>query len=328
MRLLTRGWDTVVFGTPAVIVFFVISGFCIHLPFIGSETSSIGRYYHRRYPRILIPVAGALCVYRLFGQRLILWGEHSVLWESPLWSLVCEEIYYAVYPLLRWLRNRFGWKKFLPAVFLAGVATAATHPHSVSWHDFGPVGTALLLLPVWMLGCLLAEQSAGIEARRSVIRIWSWRFLIWFASWSVEMLHFKAGITYTQTLIWFGVLAYLWVKEEIAYGKHRQPNGLLAMAGAVDYAPDPGAVQGMELFSWLRLPNLGYILNWTATMLFSLGFAFLFYLLVERPSHQLARKVQVYAKGRAAKREKERGAGASAPARAGTGCATLARSTP
>ncbi len=46
------------------------------------------------------------------------------------------------------------------------------------------------------------------------------------------MLHFKAGIPYTQTLIWFGVLAYFWVKEEITYGKHRQPNRLLAMAGA------------------------------------------------------------------------------------------------
>jgi peptidoglycan/LPS O-acetylase OafA/YrhL len=304
MRLLTRAWNTVVFGTPAVIVFFVISGFCIHLPFIGSETISIGRYYLRRYTRILIPVAGALCVYRLFGQRLILWGEHSVLWESPLWSLACEEIYYAAYPLLRWLRNRFGWKKFLPAVFLAGVATAATHPHSVSWHDFGPFGTALLLLPVWMLGCLLAEQSAAIEVRHSAIRIWSWRFLIWFTSWSVEMLHFKAGIPYTQTLIWFGVLAYFWVKEEIAYGKHRQPNGLLAMAGAWSYSLYLVHAQGMELFGWLRVPNLGYILNWTATMLCSLGFAFLFYLVVERPSHQLARKVQVYAKGRAALREK------------------------
>src|SRR5260370_747785 len=37
MRLLTRGWNTVVFGIPAVIVFFVISGFCIHLPFSGNE---------------------------------------------------------------------------------------------------------------------------------------------------------------------------------------------------------------------------------------------------------------------------------------------------
>lgn len=32
-HLFKRGWSTVVFGTPAVIVFFVISGFCIHLPF-------------------------------------------------------------------------------------------------------------------------------------------------------------------------------------------------------------------------------------------------------------------------------------------------------
>jgi peptidoglycan/LPS O-acetylase OafA/YrhL len=308
MRLLTRAWNTVVFGTPAVIVFFVISGFCIHLPFIGNEKLSIGRYYLRRYTRILIPVAGALCVYRLFGQRLILWGERSVLWESPLWSLACEEIYYAAYPCLRWMRNRFGWKKFLPPVFLAGVVTAATHPHSVAWHDFGPFGTALLLLPVWLLGCLLAEQSAALEVRRSAIRILGWRFFIWLGSWAAEMLHFKAGIPYTQTMIWFGVLAYCWVREEIAYSRHREPNRFLAMAGAWSYSLYLVHVQGMQLFGWLKVPYLGYILNWTVVMLFSLGFAYLFYLLVERPSHQLARKVQVFAKGRAAISEKPAGA--------------------
>jgi peptidoglycan/LPS O-acetylase OafA/YrhL len=300
MRLLTRGWNTVVFGTPAVIVFFVISGFCIHLPFIGTEEISIGRYYLRRYTRILIPVAGALGVYRLFGQHLILWGEHSVLWESPLWSLACEEIYYAAYPFLRWLRNRFGWTKFLPVVFVAGTLTAVTHPHSVAWHDFGPFGTALLLLPVWLLGCLLAEQSAAIGVRRSALRIWSWRFLIWLASWTAEMLHFKAGVPYTQTMIWFGVLAYFWVREEVAYSKHREPSRFLAMAGAWSYSLYLVHVQGMELFGFLRIPYLGHILNWTAVMLCSLAFAFLFYLLVERPSHQLARKVQVFAKRRAA----------------------------
>jgi peptidoglycan/LPS O-acetylase OafA/YrhL len=299
MRLVTRGWETVVFGTPAVIVFFVISGFCIHLPFIGTEKVAIGRYYLRRYTRILIPIAGALGVYRLFGTHLVLWGEHSVLWESPLWSLACEEIYYAAYPLLRWMRNRWGWKKLLPPVFLAGVATAATHFHSVSWHDFGPFGTALILLPTWLLGCVLAEQSAGIEARRSAARIWGWRFLIWLACWSSEMLHFKAGIPYTQTMVWFGVLAYYWVKEEIAYSKHREPNRFLAMAGAWSYSLYLVHVQGMELPAKLRFPNMGYSLNWIATMVCSLGFAFAFYLLVERPSHQLARKVNVFAKRRA-----------------------------
>ena len=36
-RFLTHVWSTTVFGTPAVIVFFVISGFCIHLSFRGDK---------------------------------------------------------------------------------------------------------------------------------------------------------------------------------------------------------------------------------------------------------------------------------------------------
>ena len=202
-RFLTHAWNTVVFATPAVIVFFVISGFCIHLPFIGDKKLSIWRYYLRRYTRILIPVAGALCVYRLWGQRMVFWGEHSVLWESPLWSLACEEIYYAAYPLLRWARNYFGWKKFLPAAFLAGVGAGLTHPHALGWHAFSPFGTALILLPVWLLGCLLAEQGEAIPIRSSTARIWGWRFLAWLGCWTSEMLHFKVGVPIlSHDLVW------------------------------------------------------------------------------------------------------------------------------
>lgn len=297
-RFITRAWNSVVFGTPAVIVFFVISGFCIHLPFIGDKKLSIWRYYLRRYTRILIPVAGALCVYRLWGQRLVLLGEHSVLWESPLWSLACEEIYYAAYPLLRWARNYFGWKKFLPAAFLAGVGAGLTHPHALGWHAFGPFGTALILLPVWLLGCLLAEQGEDIPIRSSTTRIWGWRFLAWLGCWTSEMLHFKMGVPYTQTMIWFGVLAYFWVREEIAYGKYRQPNSHLVAAGAWSYSLYLVHVQGMMVFGLSGVPNLGYSLNWVGTMLCGLGFAYLFYILVEKPSHQLARKIQVIGRPR------------------------------
>jgi peptidoglycan/LPS O-acetylase OafA/YrhL len=303
-HLVSRAWNTVVFGTPAVIVFFVISGFCIHLPFIGNEKLAVGRYYLRRYTRILIPVAGALGVYRLWGQHLVLWGEHSILWESPLWSLACEEIYYAAYPLLRLARNRFGWKKFLPAVFVAGIATALSHPHSTGWHDYGPFGTALLLLPVWLLGCLVAEQSESLAMEVTTARIWGWRFLAWLGCWTAEMLHFKGGVPYTQTMIWFGVLAYYWVRQEIAYGNQHEPNRYLAAAGAWSYSLYLVHVQGMETFGWLRLPNLGYLFTWFGVMLSSLGFAYLFYRLVERPSHQLARKIRVYAKRPAALTEK------------------------
>lgn len=291
-RFLEHAWNSVVFGTPAVIVFFVISGFCIHLPFHGDAKLAVGRYYLRRYTRILIPVAGALVVYRLSGEKLRFWGEHSILWESPLWSLLCEEIYYAAYPLLRILRRRVGWKVMFPLFFAVSAAIAARHFHSVSWHDFGPLGTALILLPVWLLGCLLAEQSDRLVAMDSTRRIWLWRFGIWLASWVSEMLHFKGGVPYTQTMVWFGVLAYFWVKNELEYNQHHAPNAYLATAGGWSYSLYLIHFQGMGLYWRLGL-NPGYIFHWILTMTSSLGFSYMFYRLVEKPSHQLARKVRL-----------------------------------
>jgi peptidoglycan/LPS O-acetylase OafA/YrhL len=167
---------------------------------------------------------------------MLLLGEHSVLWESPLWSLLCEEIYYAAYPGLRWLRNRFGWRWVLPTAFVASVGVAATNVHTLMWHAFGPFGTATILLPVWLLGCLLAEQSEGLQAASNGAEIWMWRFLAWLGCWTSEMLHFKGGVPYTQTMMWFGILAYFWVRKEIAYGKTRTPNRWLVAAGAWSYS--------------------------------------------------------------------------------------------
>lgn len=292
-HLFKRGWNTVVFGTPAVIVFFVISGFCIHLPFRGNARIDVWRYYLRRYTRILIPVAAALVVYRSMGQHLTLWGEHSILWESPLWSLACEEIYYALYPLLRWLRNIIGWKALLPISFCVSVPIAAQHPHAGNWHEFGPFGTAFMLLPVWLLGCLLAEQGDSLAELKPGIAIWMWRFLAWLGCWASEMLHFKLHISYTQTMVWFGVLAYFWVRKEIAYGKTHPPNRYLVGAGAWSYSLYLMHVPGGEFLGWLHLPSVGRLPEWFLVMTSSLTFSYFFYLLVEHPSHGLARKIKV-----------------------------------
>src|SRR5258708_155775 len=120
-HLFKHAWRTFVFGTPAVIVFFVISGFCIHLPFHGNVKIDVLRYYMRRYTRILIPVAAALVVYHFMGSNLTFRGKGSILWNSPLWSLACEEIYYALYPFLRWTRNKVGWRQLLSVAFVIAV---------------------------------------------------------------------------------------------------------------------------------------------------------------------------------------------------------------
>jgi len=292
-HLFKRGWSTVVFGTPAVIVFFVISGFCIHLPFRGAAKIDIGRYYLRRYTRILIPVAGALLVYRLLGLHMIFWGSDSVLWHSPLWSLACEEIYYAMYPLLRWIRNTAGWKILLPVSFVISVVIALQHPRALDWHIFNPLGTAMMLLPVWLLGSLLAEQVDSLTPANALWSIWLWRFLAWFGCWTSEMLHFKAGISYTQTMVWFGVIAYFWVRQELIWGKTHSPYRFLVAAGAWSYSLYLIHAQGGGIFEWLKPPGMNPILEWCLVMISSLVFSYLFYLLVERPSHKLARKIKV-----------------------------------
>jgi peptidoglycan/LPS O-acetylase OafA/YrhL len=291
-RLVTHAWSSVFFGTPAVIVFFVISGFCIHLPYRSDATLAIGRYYLRRYTRILIPVAGALVVYRLCGLKLQFWGEHAILWQGVLWSLLCEEIYYAMYPLLRVIRKKIGWRIMLPVAFAGGALIAARHWHGESWHDFGPIGTAMILLPVWLLGCLLAEQSDALPVLSSRSRIWMWRLLIWLACWVCEMLHFKGHIHSAQTMIWFGVLAYFWVKNEIRYSRHQSPNRYLVAAGAWSYSLYLIHATAQDIFLKLPIPNLGYLLNWIGAMAFCLAMSYIFYLLVELPSHRLARKIK------------------------------------
>jgi peptidoglycan/LPS O-acetylase OafA/YrhL len=287
-------WRTTVFGTPAVIVFFVISGFCIHLPFRGTEKIPVVRYYLRRYTRILIPVLGALIIYRWVGKKqFTLWGEHSVLWESPLWSLACEEIYYAAYPFLRLLRNLYQWKIVLPVSFASSVVVALTHPHAGNWHVFGPFGTALVLLPVWLLGCALAEESMSTVPMAPRLSIWLWRFFAWFGCWTTEMLHFKLGISFTQTMVWFGVLAYLWVRQEIIHGRNHPPNSWLVAAGAWSYSLYLMHAQGGVLYRWLHIPKLGLIAEWFALMTCSLVIAYVFFQLIERPSHKLARMIKV-----------------------------------
>ena len=292
-QLLLHGWSSAFFGTAAVIGFFIISGFCIHLPFRNNEKLYVGRYYARRYTRILVPVAAALVVWRFAGNKQGFLGGHSILWDSPLWSLLCEEIYYAIYPLIRVIRWRYGWTPLLAVTFPASVAISLLHIHAPDWQTYGPLGTAFILLPVWLLGCVLAELSDLLAALNSKWEIWGWRFMIWFASWASEMLHFKFGVHSAVTMLWFGVLAFYWVKKELAYGLNNSPPRALSWAGAWSYSLYLIHGASPEFYKLMRVPNFGVLLNWFLYFGFVLGSSYVFYLAIERPSHLLARKIRV-----------------------------------
>ncbi len=289
-RIFVRGWSSLVCGVPAVIGFFVISGFCIHVPYRYDRRLAVGRYYARRYIRILLPVFAFVIIFRLAGNRQPVFGAHSILYQSVLWSLVFEEIYYAVYPAIRWVRKLIGWSVLLPITFAIGALTAATRFNAPDWGDYNPLVAALIPFPVWLLGCLLAEQVDRLPSVESSWTIWKWRFYVWAGSWVCSMLHFHADIRLSQTMLWFGILAYFWIKREIAYARGRAPAAVLISAGAWSYSLYLMHYPASTIFSKLRIPSFGYLVDWCLLMGFTLGVSYLFYVVIEKPSHRLARR--------------------------------------
>ncbi|MBW2291180.1 MAG: acyltransferase [Deltaproteobacteria bacterium] len=174
-------------GFLGVPLFFVISGFCIHLPFAGSrgrlELASFGR---RRWLRIF-PAYAVTCVVgfiilavrvpygeegltlvNMFGH-IFFWHyslpveSHSLQVSIVLWTIVIEVHFYLLYSLLfPWLR-RIGIGRSTLIALAIGIA------YRIYWAqaDLADQDVLRLILPTrfalarfgeWLLGAWLAER--------------------------------------------------------------------------------------------------------------------------------------------------------------------------
>ena len=129
LQVVTHGFDgnygaaplgtrVLVTGQHGVVVFFVLSGYLLFLPFaraaLGSgENISLGRYAVNRAMRILPLYYIAVLILLLLEPSGLTWDQawrHLAmvqndtvgirLLDGPLWSLVCEVQFYALLPLL------------------------------------------------------------------------------------------------------------------------------------------------------------------------------------------------------------------------------------
>src|SRR5947207_15870928 len=69
-RIVAGFYNNLFSGPAAVIVFFVISGFCINYPYRRGERIPLVSYYSRRYLRILVPMAAAILLGMPLGLNL------------------------------------------------------------------------------------------------------------------------------------------------------------------------------------------------------------------------------------------------------------------
>jgi len=169
--LIEKGIAVAFNGPAAVIAFFIISGFCIHFPVANGPARKmlVAAFYARRFIRIGLPVVAVLALYE--------WAGVDARYPNfgVLWSIICEAVYYLIYPALLVAARSIGWRKLLAATVVVAALTALILAFmlGISDNNYPAFGlfTWIFGLPVWVSGCLLAERWSRLP-KVSTPTIW------------------------------------------------------------------------------------------------------------------------------------------------------------
>lgn len=297
-------------GPSAVIVFFVISGFCIHLPNARRDSFGAGAHYARRFLRILPPMLVALLLGGLIGAKGLSLSRETWQLPSILWSLVAELVYYAIYPGLLRVADRIGWTTLLAISYVPAAAVVSLHADVKAMPTYGYHLTWIVGLPCWLLGCVLAERRVrGVRepfGGGSVPWLRAGMFVLSAASWQTLFRgpSILPACTFVVTLHIFALAAFFWLGAEMDRSATRPPSRWMEWAGAWSYSLYLMHELGRTLWERLPFPGPGTVpgmIGWTvARMAGIMGLCWVFHLLVEAPSHRLARAAGRRFRGRAA----------------------------
>jgi len=274
-------------GTSAVMAFFILSGFVIHHHYKNGIVS-LKQYAIRRFLRIFIP----LIVIYIAGIKF----NHPD--KTVIWSLICELIYYALYPLLAIIKASWSQKTLFIYIISFIVILAGAHRDVLAllnqsgvyqgyYWQLGPFLTWIVGLPVWLLGVLIAENVDKLKSI-SFTKLSFYRFLTFIISCLLVAGQLYWHITYILSMNIFALLMYKWIEGEIAYFKNHQPNSLTETMGKFSYSlylchPLIYAI----LSVWLVNNMATYFLF----ILLAVFISYIFYLIVEKPSHRLAMRL-------------------------------------
>jgi peptidoglycan/LPS O-acetylase OafA/YrhL len=168
------------YGYSGIFLFFVISGFCIHLRYAKGSDVNFLAFWKRRWIRLYPAYIASLALYIWWKQPAFdafFWydlGSHLLMLHNfdlrtvysingAAWTLAIEEQLYLLYFLLLPMRHRWGWPVTFVVVFGARGAWLAL---SLFLHHSGiydlPFGEGSLSnWGIWTLGALAAEAYVG-----------------------------------------------------------------------------------------------------------------------------------------------------------------------
>ncbi len=167
------------FGWAGVALFFVLSGFCIHLSFLRNSHFNLLNFFWRRFWRIYPAYVVALLVFAfvahvdLFtvsGGKQILshllflhnFSDSTFLGINPsFWSIATEVQLYLLYPVLLFVHSRFGIGICLLVTFVIGLVWrgVAVYVWGLPDHLITPALSGPMMTWFdWSLGAFVAER--------------------------------------------------------------------------------------------------------------------------------------------------------------------------
>lgn len=283
-------------GVAAVIAFFIISGLVIHYPYRTGKDISYKEYFIKRYLRIGIP----MLVIAIAAKVLSVDTD-----ELPFWSLYCELIYYTLYPAIIWIRKKFGvsWLWFIISAFILSYLFLIVHGYDLAvfvsqqkqmttnYHHLGPSATWIIGLPCWLIGVKLAAEYDDFKNNTVNIRaVWLARIVVLCVAMICSIARFHLALSYTLSMGAFSILAAWWIKTEIKYWNSKETIGIFEAGGKWSYS-----IYLCHVFPILYVREHGGTTTWFQVFYqVALAFviSFIFYILVEKPSHLLVKKIK------------------------------------
>jgi len=261
------------FGWIGVSLFFVISGFCIHLSFLKATDFSAGAFYWRRFWRIYPPYLAALVgiallewmrldiksqtgQFQLFSHILLIHNFFSDPYfhgiNPSFWSLAAEIQFYLIYPLLLIIRSKWGIEKALALTIFVSLACRFTGIFLQDWQrDFDSAiwQSPGVLWMDWTLGAYLAEK--WLKGERIYRGFWGSRgFILGLILLFMLTTFWKPGVIYSFSFA--SIICSILIDRRLHSSRPvSAPEKLLIPLGLCSYS----------FYLWHQ-PLLDRLLNW------------------------------------------------------------------
>ena len=302
----------------AILLFFLISGFCIHYPnTMGKENPKWGKYAMRRFWRIYPPYLSALVLTAGISYFChIFWsdptwdperiyrtaalsqnyppGNGQFLSNPSLWTIPLEIEFYILYPIAFCLFNRLRSYTLVLLAISLFIFSVFLSKQGASWISY----TALFFWPAWLLGAWVAELHRGNRLASIspllTATIGSLSLVLALASHK-QMQDWDGWLQYLLwTFFYFSLLLLAISKKASVNKKFRRIFSLFSWLGKISFSLYLVHFPIFKLFGYIHISQFGgkpvnFLLPLCYVFLVCL-FGWAFYQLIERPIHRWSKK--------------------------------------